>query len=171
MLGVSQGGMVAQYLAIDYPELVEKLVLAVTAPYASDLIRANVSVWITFAKYGFHKGLMIDTAEKSYSPAMLKKYRKIYPIIGLIGKPAKYDRFLANAQAILGFDAYDELKHISCPTLIIGGQMDRIVGMQASYEILSQIADGEIYVYPGLGHAAYEEAKDFNQRVFEFLKR
>ncbi|WP_278886467.1 alpha/beta fold hydrolase [Ruthenibacterium lactatiformans] len=30
VLGVSQGGMIAQYLAIDYPELVEKLVLAVT---------------------------------------------------------------------------------------------------------------------------------------------
>ena len=28
VLGVSQGGMIAQYLAIDYPELVEKLVLA-----------------------------------------------------------------------------------------------------------------------------------------------
>ena len=30
VMGVSQGGMIAQYLAIDYPELVEKLVLAVT---------------------------------------------------------------------------------------------------------------------------------------------
>ena len=30
IVGVSQGGMIAQYLAIDYPELVKKLVLAVT---------------------------------------------------------------------------------------------------------------------------------------------
>ena len=34
VLGVSQGGMIAQYLAIDHPGMVEKLILAVTAPYA-----------------------------------------------------------------------------------------------------------------------------------------
>ena len=32
-----------------------------------------------------------------------------------------------------------------------------------------RIAGSELYVYPGLGHAAYEEARDFNQRVFHFL--
>mgnify|MGYP002626078627 CR=1 FL=1 len=36
VMGVSQGGMIAQYLAIDHPDLVEKLVLAVTAPRAND---------------------------------------------------------------------------------------------------------------------------------------
>lgn len=33
-----------------------------------------------------------------------------------------------------------------------------------------RIVDSRLHVYPGLGHAAYEEAKDFNQRVFDFLK-
>ena len=32
VLGVSMGGMIAQYLAIDYPEKVGKLILAVTSP-------------------------------------------------------------------------------------------------------------------------------------------
>ncbi len=31
VLGISQGGMIAQYLAIDYPDLVNKLILAVTS--------------------------------------------------------------------------------------------------------------------------------------------
>lgn len=31
VMGVSQGGMIAQYLAIDYPELVEKLVLVTSS--------------------------------------------------------------------------------------------------------------------------------------------
>ena len=29
----------------------------------------------------------------------------------------------------------------------------------------------ELYEYENLGHAAYEEAKDFNERVYEFLIR
>ena len=170
IMGVSQGGMIAQYLAIDHPEMTEKLVLAVSAPDANDRIKAAVTKWVGFAKQGKHKELMIDTAEMSYSQEYLKKYRKFYPFISFVGKPADYDRFLANADAILGFDAFHELNKISCPTLIIGGEEDQVVGVQASYDMHAQIAGSELYVYPGLGHAAYEEAKDFNQRVYDFLE-
>ena len=170
VMGVSQGGMIAQYLAIDHPELVRKLVLAVTAPRANDIIKECVTYWIELAHKGDHKALMIDTAEKSYSEAYLKKYRKIYPMIGFIGKPATYDRFFINAQAILGFDASHELDRISCPTLVIGGEEDKTVGSQGSYELHKGIAGSELFMYPGLGHAAYEEAKDFNKKVLDFLK-
>lgn len=170
VMGVSQGGMIAQYLAIDHPELVEKLVLAVTAPRANNMIQECVKQWISFAEQGNHKKLMIDTAEKSYSPNYLNKYKKLYPIIGFIGKPLNYNRFLINANAILEFDASNELNKIACPTLIIGGKMDKTVGVRASYEMKNQITGSELYVYPKLGHAAYEEAKDFNQRVFKFLE-
>ena len=170
VMGVSQGGLIAQCLAIDHPDLVERLILAVTAPRVNPVIKENVEAWIRFAEQGNHKDLMIDTAEKSYSPDYLRKYRKLYPIIGSVGKPNSYDRFLVNTNAILRFDVLEELDRITCPTLIIGGNDDRIVGVQASYEMRDRIAGSKLFVYPGLGHAAYEEAKDFNQRVFEFLE-
>ena len=170
VLGVSEGGMIAQYLAIDHPETVEKLVLAVTAPCTNETIRSCVPGWMDMAKRGDHKALMIDTAEKSYSPAYLKKYRKLYPVLGFVGKPKSYDRFLVNALATLSFDARAELKKIPCPTLIIGGAEDRIVGVEASRKMAEAIPNSELYVYPGLGHAAYEEARDFNDRIFAFLK-
>ena len=171
VMGVSQGGMVAQALAVSHPELVEKLVLTVTAPCVNSIIRECADTWIGFAKQGDHKSLMIDTAEKTYSPAYLKKYRKIYPVIGTIGKPSDYGRFLANANAILSFDVSASLEKITCPTLIIGGDEDRIVGIDASYDLKKGIKDSEIYVYKGLGHAVYEEASDFNERVFRFLTK
>ena len=170
VLGVSEGGLVAQYLAVDHSELVEKLVLAVTAPRVNDVIQSCVPGWIDMAKRGDHKALMIDTAERSYSPAYLKKYRRLYPILGHVGKPKSYDRFLVNARAILSFDAMDELDKIACPTLILGGEEDRIVGPEASRLLSKRIQNSTLYLYPGLGHAAYEEAKDFNARVFGFLK-
>lgn len=169
VMGVSQGGMIAQFLAIDHPELVDRLVLAVTAPRVNDIINRCVTDWIRFAEQGDHKSLMIDTAEKGYSETYLKKYRKLYPVIGTLGKPKNYDRFLANARAILTFDAYGELDKITCSTLILGGAMDQTVGIQGSYELEKRIADSELHVYKELGHAAYEEAKDFNDRVLEFL--
>ena len=170
VMGVSQGGMIAQYLAIDHPDLVEKLVIAVSAPRVNDRARDCVTRWISLAERGDHKGLMIDTAEKSYSPAYLKKYRKLYPFLGAVGRPASYERFLINARAILDFNAWDELGRIACPTLILAGGEDQIVGVQASYELRERIPGSELYVYPGLGHGAYEEAGDFNRRVFRFLE-
>ena len=171
LLGVSQGGMIAQYIAIDHPEMVEKLVIAVSAPCCSEMSRTVIRQWLEFAEAGDHRSLMIDTAEKSYSPAYLAKYRSMYPIIGRIGKPADgYRRFRVNAEAILGFDASGELSKISCPTLIIGGEEDKIVGAEASRQLHALIPGSSLHLYPDLGHAAYEEAKDFNKRIFKFLE-
>lgn len=170
VMGVSQGGMIAQYLAADYPELVEKLVIAVSAPRVNPMLRDRVSNWIRLAGQGEHKQLMIDTVENSYSPRALQKYRKAYRVIGKVGKPADYCRFLINANAILEFDAEPEFVKITCPTLIIGGRDDKIVGVEASYEMNALIKGSQLYIYDDLGHAAYEEAPDFYQRVFNFLE-
>lgn len=169
VLGVSQGGMIAQYLASDHPELVGKLVLAVTAPCVNDSIRGCVGAWIQMAEQGDHRQLMADTAEKSYSESRLQSMRKWYPLLGKIGKPKDYGRFLTQARAILRFDAVSELGKISCPTLILAGAEDRVVGVEASYTLNARIPSSILYVYPGLGHALYEEAKDFNSRVCRFL--
>lgn len=169
VMGVSQGGMIAQLLASEHPETVEKLVLAVTAPRVSPMIRENVARWMDLARRGDHRGLMTDTAERSYSEAYLAKYRRLYPLLGHVGRPKDYGRFLVNAEAILSFDATRAAERISCPTLIIGGEEDRIVGAEASRELHERIGDSRLFLYPGLGHAAYEEAKDFNTRVLRFL--
>ena len=126
--------------------------------------------WIGLAEKGGHRALMIDTAECSYSEAYLKKLRMLYPILGLVGKPASYARFFVNARAILAFDAQERLGRIACPTLILAGEEDRIVGAAASRTLHEGIPGSELFVYPGLGHAAYEEAKDFNRRVLAFLE-
>lgn len=170
IMGVSQGGMIAQAFAIMYPELVEKLVVVVSAPRANEMIQENVRAWIELALQGNHKQLMIDTTEKGYTEKYLKKYRKMYPILGMVGKPKSYDRFLVNARAILGFDVQEELGRITCPTYIIAGGADKTVGVDASYVMKERIAKSELYVYADLGHAAYEEAKDFYHRVYEFLE-
>ena len=168
VLGVSQGGMVSQYLAIDHPELVEKLILAVTAPYANDVVKDAVESWIEMAKQGDHVRLMVDTAEKMYSKAYLDRNGKMFPVMARFTKPGSYERFFRNAYAIMEFDAREELTEICCPTLIIAGDDDNTVGNDAPYELNKGIPDSKIYIYHGLGHGAFEEAKDFYDRVYEF---
>ena len=169
VLGISQGGMIAQYLAIDFPALVDKLVLAVTLSRQNKMVQEVVGKWIRFAKQGNYKALMIDTAEKSYSENYLKKYRRFYPLLGRIGKPEDFKRFIIQAVSCMEHDAYGELENIRCPVLIIGGDSDRIIGKEASVEMDDRIENSRLYVYKGLGHGLYEETKDFNRRVMDFL--
>ena len=170
IMGVSQGGMIAQYLALDYPALVHKLVLVVTLSKQNEIMKAVIDAWIKMAKQGNYKGLMIHTAEKSYSERYLKRHRLFYPLLGRIGKPKDFSRFLIQAESCTQHNAYTELDKVVCPTLVIGGDSDRIVGAAASDELAKKIKGSELFIYQGLGHAAYEEARDFNARVINFLQ-
>ena len=78
---------------------------------------------------------------------------------------------MKNAYAILDFDLRDELNKISCPTLILAGSDDQTVGTGAASELNEGITGSELFVYEGLGHGAFEEAKDFYDRIFAFCNR
>ena len=170
VLGVSQGGMIAQCIAIRHPEVTERLILAVTAPYANEVVTEAVSSWIEMASRGDHRTLMVDTAERMYSESFLQKNRKYFPFIAKFTKPSSYDRFMKNANAILRFDVRNDLSKISCPTLIISCSDDKTVGNDAKGELKDGIAGSELFVYEGLDHGAFEEAKDFYDRVLAFCK-
>ena len=92
-------------------------------------------------------------------------------MIARFTKPGDYDRFLKNANAILGFDAREELPKINCPTLILAGSDDHTVGNDAAQELHDGIAGSQLHVYDGLGHGAFEEAKDFYDRVLAFCNQ
>ncbi len=169
VMGISQGGMVAQYLAADYPELVEKLVLAVTLCKSNDTVLSVVTNWIELAKANDFKSIFIDTAEKTYTEKRLKTYRPLYPILSKLSKPKALDRFIIQATACINHNAFDEVEEIQCPTLVIGGDKDRIVGGDSSNELAERIRGSRLKIYKGLGHGAYEEAKDFNRQVLDFL--
>ena len=44
-MGISQGGMIAQWLVVDFPEKVQKLILAVTTANPSQLARERIEHW------------------------------------------------------------------------------------------------------------------------------
>ena len=75
------------------------------------------------------------------------------------------------ATACLTHDVYEELGRITVPTLVIGGGKDRTVGTEAAGEIAEQIKGSELLIYPEYGHGLYDQAKDFNQRVYDFLMK
>ena len=170
VLGVSQGGMIAQWLAIDHPERVEKLVLTVTLGRPNDTAREVITRWTEMAARGDYRGLMRDTAERSYSEKRLRQERLTLRLMGSIGKPKSFDRFLIQAASCVSHDAWEALPRIACPTLVIGGTDDRIVTGRASEELAARIPGAELKMVERLGHGLYEEDPDFIQTVADFCR-
>ena len=168
VFGTSQGGMIAQYLAIDRPDLVRRLVLAVTLSRNNDTVKQVVGDWIEMAERGDMKRFVLDMAEKMYSETYVRKYRPLMPLLTILQKPKDVRRFVILAKSCLSCDTYDILDKIKCPTLVIGGKQDKVVSGVASEEIAEKLGCA-LHMYDDLGHAAYEEAQDFNQMVYDFL--
>lgn len=168
VLGVSQGGMIAQYLAMNRADLVRKLVLALTASRNNEVMVQTVTNWIKMTKEKNFKNLVNDMTEKMYTDAYIRKYRLFLPLLTILQTPKDVERFLILAEACLTCNTYERLNKILCPVLVIGAARDKVVTGEASIEMAKQL-QCKYYLYEDLGHAAYEEANDFNQRVLDFL--
>ena len=169
VLGVSMGGMIAQYLAIDYPEKVGRLILTVTSARPNPVQTESIGEWVSCAKRGDHTAFMDSNVRRIYSEAYYRKNRWLVPIMGKLTKPKSYDRFFIQANACLKHRAYENLHQIQAPTLVIGGEKDNVLGGDASREIAAQIPGAELRMYEQWGHGLYEEAKDVNQTILNFL--
>ena len=170
VLGVSMGGMIAQHLAIDHPEIIEKLILVVTSPRPNELLTESLGEWLAQAKRGDHTALMDSNVRKIYSEGYYRQNKWMIPIMGKLTKPRSYHRFFIQAQACLTHDTWEALPKICAPTFVIGGEQDRCLGGDASREIAARIPGAKLHMYRQWGHGLYEEAKDFMGLVLEFLK-
>lgn len=170
VFGVSQGGMIAMALTLEHPEKVGKLVLGVTSSRANENIKKVVSNWVACAYNRDYITINKETFSLMYTEKYLKKYKVFMPLLVRMIKPKNFERFAILASAILSFDCYERLNEIKSPVLVLGGDKDRITTGSASIEIADKL-NCEIHMYSEYGHAAYEEAKDFNSRIYEFLMK
>ena len=170
VFGVSEGGMIAQYLALDHPQLVRKLVLGVTLCRNNPVVEGCIADWTQLAKTKGVKAASLASFRCMYSDRYLAKYEFFLPFAADAMKKADPKRFLALANACLTCDTYERLPQIGCPVLVLGGRLDKVVGPDAAEEIAERLGCA-CHIYEDLGHSAYEEAKDFNKRVYDFLMR
>ena len=170
VMGISQGGMIAQWLAVDFPERVQRLILAVTTAKLSQLARERIEHWQKLSQSGNFKHLMLDIAQHSYTQKSYQKWRLLYNIMGRMGRIKDEKRIDIQSVSCLKHDSLDFLEKINCPTLIIGAEKDDVLGVDGSLELHQHIKDSQLTILPECGHALYEQNKDFQKRVLVFLE-
>ncbi|MCF0237297.1 MAG: alpha/beta hydrolase [Sphaerochaetaceae bacterium] len=168
IIGYSQGGMIAQLIAINYPELVDKLVIGSSASRINATTSNVVSSLIAMAKMGDIGSLTDTMADKLYT----KTYNETYGVKAYYREnpPTQEDleRFTIMAEAVLSFNSYDSLSKINAPTLVIGVEKDEMVTGEASEEIAEKLSCSLI-MYKGYKHAVYDEAPDYKEILLKFL--
>lgn len=171
VFGASMGGMVGQYLAIDHPDLVEKLVISAACPCMNDLSRKVVTEWRDLAADGNVAELVRKSIRQIYSEKTIEKWgAALEQGIGYVS-PEELSKYVMLADAILGFDCRDELDRIKCRTLVMGSEGDRVLGPEGAREIAARTG-GELHVYgPEYGHGFYDEAPDHRQRILDYFER
>ena len=169
VIGVSMGGMISQWLAIDYPSLVNKLVLVVTSAKPNAVLSESLNEWMDLARRNDHTAFMESNLRRIYSEEYCEKYKWLIPFLGKVTQPKSYDRFFVHAHACFEHNAANHLHMISAPTLVVGGEQDIALDGDASRQIAAAIPNAALYMYQNLGHGLYDEAKDFQHLVLEFL--
>ena len=174
IFGASQGAMTAVKIAARYPELAERLVLASAAERVTDDDSAIFEDWIALAKAGDAEKLYLSFGEAIYPQAAFENLHALLTKAARSVTREDLRRFVVLAGAARNFDATRELEMISCPTLIVGDTDDRIFGSGAAYAIIDRMkndSDVELHLYNGYGHACYDTAPDFKERILRFLMK
>ena len=172
VFGASQGGMIAMEMAVGHPELVSKLVLGSSAARIEPEQEQLLSDWIRLAKNGDAERLYLTFGEAIYPQNVFEQAREMLAesAKGVTGEDLS--RFVILAEGMKGFDVLDRLQDIACPVLVIGSLDDQVLGTDASEKIAEALKDRQdckLYLYNGYGHAAYDLAPDYKERMLRFL--
>ena len=171
VFGASMGGMVGQYLAIDHPDLVDRLFLSATCSRMNQTAACVIGRWLDLAEKHDLKTLTSDMIDGIYSPAIVARFGKVLKEgIGEISQD-DLEKFMILAKAILRVNTYDELDKIKCPVMAVGAQGDRVLTPVGVQEIADRI-HCEIYLYGAeFGHGVYDEAPDHRNLILSFFNR
>ena len=172
--GASQGGMIAQVMAIRYPELVKKLVLGSTSSHIHPEQRAVLDKWLELAVKGDKQALYQEFGKEIYPPDVYEQYRGYFAEAAATVTDEDLHKFIILAGSIRDFNITDELKKISCPVLALGVYEDPVLDSDATMEIAENLdnrPDFNLYMYKGYGHAAFDTAPDYKQRILDFFHK
>jgi pimeloyl-ACP methyl ester carboxylesterase len=168
ILGLSMGGMIAQEIAISYPQRVNKLILCSTFA-ERDLPGTGAQPQATDIRNMDFDALMERMISLSYN---IPFYRALFIALMKINRKAIDSKGIFDqAQALSTHSTLDRLRLIKSPTLVMTGTGDRLVSPRHSDILAGEISGAKLVKVRSGSHAFFfEKAGIFNREVLAFLK-
>ncbi len=187
IVGFSMGGMIAQNLALKFPERVNKMVLINTYGQISNKIAVDKFKEAQYAKIELIK----NNPEKAFwdSTTMgfhvkFRKRMKLNPsskfyglwsandLIDYIKSDPPSSKDIDNmVHAVKGHDFLDKLSSIKIRTLVLAASHDKLTPPEALKEIHNKLPNSEYMVIEKAGHESpKEKAPQVNRAILDFLR-
>ena len=173
LMGLSLGGFVAYQFAADYPDLVRRLVIAVSAHKPGPHGPAIAERWLQLARARHWRTLYLDILGLTFTGVRGTLYRSLFFVLApWLAKPPPVPTDLTRSiEACFGYDITDRLGHISAPTLVIGGTEDPFFPADLLRQSAARLRSGSLTLIPATGHGAFDAKKRlFDNAVLDFLR-
>ncbi|MEV6648781.1 alpha/beta hydrolase [Amycolatopsis sp. NPDC051371] len=179
ILGFSMGGMIAQVIAQEEPQLIRKLILAGTGPAGGEGIK-NVT---KLSHLDTVRGLLTfqDPKQFLFFTRTAKGRRAGKEFLARLkertdnrDKAIALKSYFAQLAAIhrWGLETPSDLSVIKVPVLVANGDNDRMVPTKNSTDLARRIPDSELVIYPDGGHGGiFQYHREFVPQALEFLGR
>lgn len=178
VFGVSMGGLIAQILALDYPDRVKKVALGCTTHGGRHAVQPEKEVMDALAKAsdatipveeGIRMRVPIIFSERfiQEEPERLEEF---------VQSSVQFSPTPEGAAGQMGalsiFNVKRRLGEIQCPVLVITGSADRMMPPENSRLLYEGIEGAEPYMVDGAGHSFYFEKPDeVNEVLINFFKK
>jgi pimeloyl-ACP methyl ester carboxylesterase len=177
LLGFSMGGMIAQLIAADEPQLVRKVILAGTGPAGGDGI-TNVT---RLSHLDTLRGLLTLQDPKQFlfftrTPNGRRAGKEF--LARLKERTENRDKAIslrsygAQLKAIhrWGKQPPADLSVVRQPVLVANGESDRMVPTSNSVDLAQRLPNADLVVYPDAGHGGiFQFHEQFVDKALEFL--
>ncbi len=171
-VGLSMGGFIGQILALNYPRMLQSLVLCDTTSRVPPEAKA---MWDERIRVAAAQGMdpHVEPTIGRWFTAPFREQRAdvVTPVRGMI-RGTNPRGYIGCCQAIAALDLTDRLSAVSAPTLIIVGEDDPATPVAASRTIQERIRGSELVILKSASHLAnMEQAETFNRAITTFLAR
>jgi len=171
IMGISTGGPIAQYFAVDHPDLVRRLVLAMTGYRLSEKGKKLQMRLGDLAREGKWRKAYSAIMDGVYPQGGIKVrfFKVLMWFFATFGAPSDPSDVLVTLEAEDKHDFKDQLAEIKVPTLVIGGEEDFFYPIRETAE---GIPNAELILYEGFGHnAMFDNSRQFQEDILAFLNK
>ncbi len=173
VIGASMGGMIAQELALRYPDRVESLVLGCTTYSGLFGTWPRLRFCGPFARwFGTSREQRERSLQKLLYAAATPPGRIQEDLNVRCGCAWSYRGFFGQFAGVLLWNSYRRLARIHVPTLILHGAEDRLVPVENGRVLASRIPNARLEILPDAGHILITDQPDLSARLLlDFLNR
>ena len=174
LLGVSMGGAIAQEIALQVPDRVRTLTLAVTFGDSGTYASRLAEVWAARVRQVSHQQHIDELMLLNHSQAFFESPEMVELVrTAMLNNPHPQppEAFARQLAACGCHHTLDRLSTLTMPTHVIGGEYDILVPIWKSRGIAETIPGAKFTMLPAAPHGlSVERAEEFNAAVLEFIR-